>query len=872
MPVKQATSSATPSGGLPCNEEAEKYVLGAIVVDSAKFPVVAQILEEEDFFSASHRQIFAAMTALNQRDESIDRITLANELTSREQLTDIGLGYLVALDEGLPVNMLPASYANIVKEKSRLRQLLSATRTAYKSALQPDAISGEVVKSAQEALLKISDTLDTRGQLVGEYIEKFPGGLNVMLDAKKWAPGIKTGLTEFDEWTDGFHPAEIFLIGARPGVGKSSIGLNIAHNIANEGGFVVVFSLEMSKKVCVDRLICEDARVAFNRFRSGNIDQEERERLQLSASRISKLPIFIDDGSALTVTEIGMRLQALMRDRPVALCVIDYVQLLRLSKGQRGNNENETFTLIANDLQDLFKRTGVPGLLLSQLNRDAEKNAKDKRPNLSHCRGCLSNGTLIWKSDGTLVPINEIAANDEILAVDSNQKIVPASVSWSGPSGTRQTLTITTETGKAIRATDNHPFLTESGWVSARDLIPGTIIATAMRLPLADRVAAHDGGRDDRCRLLGYMAGDGSYQAYRTIKFTNKNAAVMADCMLLVTSLFPGVKANRQVISRNNRSWIEADFVVDDAAINGADRKGANGLRNWFRELGISGERDRTKRVPPYVFESGLTGAAHYIAGYFATDGCITKRKDAGRYGIRFDSVSRELCEGVVNLLLKLGIVSRIGKAARMTKPNHQPIYRLSLCEEPANLRRFIETVPVVGYKKPKLDAMASAISDKLRNPGVFGLPNIVSRYVSVTYPKKWRDQGKNMRRQTATLMGERFSDPMLSKWGTSDLLWETIDSIHVNDPEDVYDLTVPGYSTFIANNIVVHNSGAWEQIANCGALLFREELYKRDRDDLRGEVEFIVAKNRSGPTGTIRLIYIDYLMKFENPARLEST
>lgn len=374
--------------GLPANLDAERFILGAVLLDSDVYPIAAQTLAADDFSVESHRRIFAAMGEMQARGEKFDRVTLANELMRSSQLGSVGgLTYLVSLDEGIPLNYNPSGYIAIVAEKARLRKLIFHGRDLQNKAAMSDALSADVIAAGQAALVALGNSLDERGQMLSEYVAGFPGGPNIMLDPSKWERGLPTGFSILDDWTDGFHKSEIFLIGARPGVGKSSIGLNIARYLAEQGNLVAFFSMEMSKQTCLNRLICERAQVSFQKFRRGTLTEEERQRLLPAMDWVSKLPIFIDDSSGLTVPDISMRLQSIAKDKPVGLCVIDYVQLLEAPKGKRYSTENEKFEEIAKALQRMTKQSGIPLLLLSQLTRASENGNGDKRPTLSQCRG-----------------------------------------------------------------------------------------------------------------------------------------------------------------------------------------------------------------------------------------------------------------------------------------------------------------------------------------------------------------------------------------------------------------------------------------------------------------------------------------------------
>ncbi len=425
-PVK--TIEAT---GLPANTSVEKFVLGTILRKSTDCPLVARILGPEDFSLEDHRTIFSCMVDIQMRDAVIDRVTVANELARRGKLEATGgLAYLVSLDEGLPETFNLDSYVAIIKEKSTLRRIIRAATATYKSAIESDAVSEDIIVKAQQDLLRLSNTLDSKGQVIADFVDTYPGGANALLNPSQKERGIRTGFEVLDEWTDGFHPSEIFLVGARPGVGKSSIGLNIARYVAQRSGLVAFFSLEMPKQVCVNRLICDAAEVSFQKFRNGTLSEEDRAQLAPALTYVNKLPIFFDDRSGLTVPEISMTLQALSNDKPVVLCVIDYVQLLRTPKGQRYSNLNEKFEQVTEDLQGMAKRNKIPLLLLSQLNRESTKG-KDVRPALSQVRNSgtfeqIANVGLCLDRPELRQPSREDLRGRAIAIVEKNR---------SGPSG-----------------------------------------------------------------------------------------------------------------------------------------------------------------------------------------------------------------------------------------------------------------------------------------------------------------------------------------------------------------------------------------------------------------------------------------------------
>lgn len=386
---KDAPAGVVLERGLPSNIDAEKLILGSVLLDDNRFPDVSRLLTTEHFALEKHRRIYIRMIEMNARGERIDRVTLANELMRQGELESVdGLSYLVSLDDGLPVISNLSSYCNIIIEKFRLRRVMWIGQRLVTAAATQTQTADEISQGAQaELLTQVGGFGSSQIATVSDFIDNYPGGINVMLDPSRRGRGIPTGFLQLDDWTDGFHPEEIFVFGARPGSGKTAIALNIAKTIARTGRRVAFFSLEMSRQLLMDRMFCEEAFISLSKFRRGELREDDRTRLRTAALRIKDLPLWIDDTSGLRVADIRVKLQSITRDMPVDLMIIDYAQLIRGPKGQRFNSENDKFTAIGEELKTLTKSTKIPLLLLSQLNRESEKAGGDGRPKLSQARG-----------------------------------------------------------------------------------------------------------------------------------------------------------------------------------------------------------------------------------------------------------------------------------------------------------------------------------------------------------------------------------------------------------------------------------------------------------------------------------------------------
>ena len=375
--------------GLPVNLDAERFVLGAILMDDALYIQVAGTLDADDFSLEKHRRIFQRMGELYARSERIDRVTVANELMKQNQLESVdGVSYLVSLDEGLPTLANLDSYISIVKDKSTLRRIIFTSQKLIDRCLVAEEEPDQILASAEESLLKLGDSR-AQDALANprRILEEFEGGINAFLDPSKRIKGLSTGFLKLDEMTGGLHEGELVILAARPAMGKTAFALNIAQHVATrpeQRQTVAVFSLEMSKESLLTRMVCAGARVDQQKFRAGYLNQDERRRLAKATSDLVQAPLFIDDTAGTHLMDIHAKLRRLKAEHGLALVVIDYLQLM--SGRGRYENRNQEISTLSRGLKLLSKDLRVPMLVLSQLNRAPEVRQGDHRPQLSDLR------------------------------------------------------------------------------------------------------------------------------------------------------------------------------------------------------------------------------------------------------------------------------------------------------------------------------------------------------------------------------------------------------------------------------------------------------------------------------------------------------
>lgn len=384
-----ATIDLTFERGLPANVDAERFVLGSILLNQDTYFQVAGAVEPEDFSLEKHRRIFARMKDLYDRGEKIDRVTLANELMKQGQIESVdGFSYLVSLDEGLPALSNLDSYIRIVKDKATLRKLIFGAQKIIDRCLIGEEEPDEILAGAEETLLKLGEARSgERLESPSTVIGKFPGGVNAFLDPSQRVSGLSTGFAKFDEMTGGLHGGELLILAARPSMGKTALALNIAQHVATHPQMrkpVAVFSLEMSSASLLTRLLCSAARVDQHKFRAGYLNADERRKLQVALADLTDSPLFLDDTAGVNLMDIHSKLRRMQAEHGLSLVVIDYLQLMS-SRG-RSENRNQEVSAISRGLKLMAKDLDVPFLVLSQLSRAAETRIGDHKPQLSDLR------------------------------------------------------------------------------------------------------------------------------------------------------------------------------------------------------------------------------------------------------------------------------------------------------------------------------------------------------------------------------------------------------------------------------------------------------------------------------------------------------
>lgn len=384
-----ATTDYSLAHSLPANVEAERSILGAILLDNLAYNQAAEHLKPEDFSLDSHRRLYTRMIDLAESSRPIDMITLVEELDRRKELEAIGdVGYISALVDGVPDRPSIEHYIKIVRDKALLRGLIHAANSAIARAAEQSDPAEEILNDAEAAIFQLSEKRIGRGFMgVQEIVKESFGSVDALLQRGQRITGLATHYTDLDEMTSGFQRSDLIIIAARPSMGKTAFALNIAENAAIEDQKTVgVFSLEMSREALLLRLLCSKARVDSHKMRTGSLWRDDMDKVVHAMEQLAHAPIFIDDTPGIALSEMRAKARRLQQSSgALDLVIVDYLQLMS-GGGRRYENRTQEVSAISRGLKGLAKELKVPVVALSQLSRAPESRGGDHRPQLADLR------------------------------------------------------------------------------------------------------------------------------------------------------------------------------------------------------------------------------------------------------------------------------------------------------------------------------------------------------------------------------------------------------------------------------------------------------------------------------------------------------
>jgi replicative DNA helicase len=858
----------------PQDIAAEQSVIGAMLLSKDAIADVVETLREGDFYRPAHQIIYGVILDLYGRGEPADAVTVSAELTRIQEIGRVGgAPYLHTLVASVPTAANAGYYARIVQERAVLRRLVEAGTRIVQMGYAGDGEVDQLVDRAQAAVYDVTDRRTSEDYMV---LKDVMGGTLEEIDAIAnrggVLAGVPTGFADLDSLTNGLHAGQMIVVAARPAIGKSTLGLDLARAASIKHGLTsAIFSLEMSRNEIAMRLLSAEAQIALSNLRGGSMSDNDWQKLARKMSAVAEAPLFIDDSPNMTMMEIRAKCRRLKQRHDLRLVIIDYLQLM--SSGKKVESRQQEVSEFSRSLKLLAKELEVPVVAISQLNRGPEQRT-DKRPMVSDLResGCLTAETRILRADtGAETTIGELYAEGArdvpVWALDDSLRYVRSTMTHVFPTGTREVFRLRLASGKEVRATANHPFLTYDGWKALGDIAPGTRLAAPRHVcaPSDENTWA-----DAEIVMLAHLLGDGSFVKRQPIRYASIDEANLATVSEAAAHFGITPKRDDYAAARVTTLRLPSPYRLTHGR--------RNPIAAWLDSHGLFGARSHEKFVPAVIPSLPKRQIALFLHHLWATDGSVTVNKAGTGGRVYYSSTSRRLVDDVSLLLLRFGISCRIRE---VRKASYRPSYTLDISGGD-DQRRFLGEIGVHGARGVAAAQLLEIVREETKNTNVDTVPVEVWDTVKGVLTDKGMTH-----REFAAAMQTSFSGSTMWKHApsrerlgrvatvldsadleilaTNDVFWDEIVAIEPDGVEPVYDATVRGRHNFIANGIAVHNS--IEQDADMVILLHREDAYERE-SPRAGEADFIVAKHRNGPTATVTVAFQGHYSRFVDMAQ----
>ena len=861
----------------PQDLAAEQSVLGGMLLSKDAIADVVEILRSNDFYKPAHALVFDTVLDLYSRGEPADPVTVVAALADRAELVRVGgAPYVHTLIQQVPTAANAAYYARIVAERAVLRRLVEAgtriVQLGYGSAAGAGREVDDVVDMAQQAVYDVTERRTSDDYTVlEELLQPTMDEIEAIGATGGVMSGVPTGFADLDRLTNGLHPGQLIIVAARPGLGKSTFGLDVARSASIRNRLTsCVFSLEMSKIEITMRLLSAEARVPLHHLRSGQLSEDDWTKLARRIGEVSEAPLFIDDSPNMTMMEIRAKARRLKQRHGLRLVVIDYLQLMTGNK--RVESRQQEVAELSRGLKLLAKELEVPVIAASQLNRGPEQRT-DKRPQLSDLResGCLTADTTLLRADtGAPITFEKLLAMGgegvSVWSLDEHQQLVAAPLTRVFPSGVKDTFQLTLASGRTVKASANHRFRTFHGWQELGSLRPEDRIAVPRRIPAP--LQAGLGWSEHRLGLLAHLIGDGGVLARQPLHYTSEDKANLAFVEEAAAAEF-GITARRVA----QKTWYHTYLPAPGHLTHGR----RNPVDQWFHDLGIADLRSFEKRLPDALYAASDAEVATFLRHLWATDGSVFVPKPDAKESVAriyYATSSRALADGVVHLLGRLGIPTRLGESA--SKISVRPGYHVTVADVTA-MRRFCSEIGVHGARGSHVAAYLQRSAEVRANTNADTLPidvwsivkderlraGLTERQFQAAIGTNYCGSalyGSCPSREQLARCAEALDSPVLRSLASDDVFWDRVVKIEPLGAAPVYDATVKGTHNFVADGIVAHNS--IEQDADMVLLLHREDYYEKE-SPRAGEADFILAKHRNGPTDTVTVAFQGHFSRF---------
>ena len=857
----------------PHDLEAERSVLGAILIDSSAMNLVAEFVRADFFYALENKLIYSAMLSLFEKQQTIDVVTLQDQLKSQDALKKIGgKNYLSDLINTVPTSAYVEHYGQIIKNHYVKRKLIELSARMTEKSFDERGDVKKLLDEAEVAIFGLSQQHLHRDFIqLKEILAQSFERLEEFMKRGSHLRGVSTGYVDLDNKLAGMQDSNLLILAARPGIGKTTLALNISLNAAVKNKIAVgFFSLEMSKEELVDRLLVGQADIDAWRLKTGKLSDDDYKKLTEAMGDLSEAPIYIDDTPGLSVLEMRTKARKLKIEKDIKFLVVDYLQLA--DAGKRFDSRVNEVSFVSQNLKNLARELHIPVLAISQLSRAVEQRGT-KKPQLSDLResGCLSgDAELIDANTGKKITIKHLAERKKqnpitIMSMDFDYKVMPAVLTKAFKSGIKTTYLLKTQSGREIKASANHPFFKINGWTRLDQLRVNDLIAT----PREVDVKGKSQYKDEEIIFFAHMIGDGCFVKNQPIHYTSGDIKNIKAVEITAKKLF---KIAPRLVRQKN--W----FHLYLPSLYHLTHDKHHPFVDWLKEQKLDFAHSYEKMLPDGFLQLTKKQIILFLHHLWATDGNISWKKLTGRSpsgAIYYSSTSKILIQQIQYLLLRLGIISTL----RSSKKNNYRINWQVHIQGKENQLKFLKEVGCFGKRGDIIPQLIQSINKIVANTN----NDVISKEIWNLVIAKEKDKKNLSWRQLAEAYGTSYSGSSLFKnnigrdrlkkisevveskqlklLSESDIYWDKIKEISKLKNEEVYDATISGFHNFIANDIIVHNS--IEQDADVVMFLYLEDESEDLLDQNKKLIKLYIAKHRNGPTGEIDLMFRGDRVKF---------
>lgn len=816
---------------------------------------VAEILKAEDFYADHHAKIYTAILNLFQNSEQADTITVSEELRKAGHLEVVGgAPYLAELSMNVTSGANVEHHARIVKEKSIMRSMIRIGSNMISAGYNPSEDALDLVAKSQGEIFGIGS------QTVKKHFVSIRDGIAMAIESLQKVHGTKDGLTgipsgfkDLDNLTTGWQRGDLIIVAGRPSHGKTSMALNFADNAGKLKTSVGIFSLEMSLiQLCV-RFLCAEGKINGQDARKGRLTDDDWKKAMQAAERLSDVGIYIDDSAGIGMTELRSKSLRLKSDKDVGLIIVDYLQLMTGDK--KAPTREQEIAGISRGLKSLAKELNIPVIALSQLSRETERRKGSKmRPILSDLRDCLAVGTS--KVYGEQFVQDPCLSECRVVSLNTTTGEAMVCDSIHVPKITAEVFRLTTDSGRFVDCTANHPILTSDGFKKLRDITKEDSIAVILDFGNWENTETIP-----EARFIGWMIGNGSMVGYAAPSFTTRDPVIAKEFCEFVEGFWG-------FTPKTHKHWSKNVFQYD-LTYSPVRTSEPNVTTEWCKQHDLWGRRAPQKRIPMWFMETAnKESLRELLRGLWETDGSVVV---GGNAQLSYSTTSPELRDQILYILAKIGVFAFLDKGYTSDKAT-TPCFKI-IIRDKHFFDKFNSQIKLSGYKGERQQKVKKI--NNSRHSNKLGLATTIElkEYFDKSVPKRiariqghGRRLGQNhLRKSLKALKSHLSTHTNKYDWLCSEhIAWDVVESIKRIGDKQVFDRSVGGSHNFVVNGIVVHNSGQIEQDADVVIFVHRPEMYY-DKDEYKGMAEIIVAKQRNGPLDIVKLAFNASRSTFNN-------